>query len=131
RETPGSAHQTPNEKNRFPSGLTSQAVLSSSRIENGGQPTPAWADDWALTKPNRVASIPTPSANANTATRHWPWMILVLENVHEKTPNPKHQTPEKSQAPNPKFRSGAVVLELEIWSFSGVWSLVFGVFNPV
>jgi len=48
-----------------------------------------------------------------------------------KTPNPKHQAAEKSQAPNPKCRSGAVVLELEIWSFSGVWISVFGVFIPV
>jgi len=52
-------------------------------------------------------------------------------NTGMKTPNPKHQAPEKSQVPNPKCCSGAVVLELEIWSFSGVWSLVFGVFIPV
>jgi hypothetical protein len=42
--------------------------------------------------------------------------------------NPKSQTPEKFQAPNPKWRSDTAILELEIWSFFGVWSLVFGVF---
>src|SRR5437879_727155 len=44
-----------------------------------------------------------------------------------ETPNTKHQTPKKFQAPNPKRRSDTVRLELEIWSCSGVWSLVFGI----
>src|SRR5437762_3009864 len=48
-----------------------------------------------------------------------------------KTPNPKHQAPKKSQGPSPKRRFENAVLELEIWSFSGVWSLIFGVWNMV
>jgi hypothetical protein len=54
-----------------------------------------------------------------------------------KTPNTKHQAPEKHQAPNTKanHRGGfgawslelLCFLELGVWSFSGVWCLVFGV----
>jgi hypothetical protein len=50
------------------------------------------------------------------------------ERREDETPNSKHQAPEKFQAPNPKCRSDTAELELEIWSFFGVWSLVFGVF---
>jgi hypothetical protein len=45
-----------------------------------------------------------------------------------ETPNPKHQAPEKSQAPNSNDGRPASVLELEIWGFFGIWSLVFGAF---
>jgi hypothetical protein len=44
-----------------------------------------------------------------------------------KNPNTKLQTPKKSQSPNSKSRSDADGLVLEAWSFSGVWSLEFGV----
>jgi NADH:ubiquinone oxidoreductase subunit 5 (subunit L)/multisubunit Na+/H+ antiporter MnhA subunit len=40
----------------------------------------------------------------------------------DQTPNPKHQ------APNPKWRPDAAVLEFGNWGFFGDWSLVFGVF---
>src|SRR6266487_3734859 len=43
------------------------------------------------------------------------------------TPNPKHQTPEKSQTSNSKTGRRLAALELGTWSFFGVWSLVFGV----
>src|SRR2546422_3039345 len=45
-----------------------------------------------------------------------------------KIPNPKHQAPEKSQTSNSKTCRRLAALELGSWSFSGVWSLVFGVF---
>jgi hypothetical protein len=47
-----------------------------------------------------------------------------------KTPNPKHQAPEKLQAPNPKHRISRArrSLEFEFWRFSGFWILVFGIF---
>jgi hypothetical protein len=48
-----------------------------------------------------------------------------------KAPNTKHQTPKKSQYPNPNFSSDLGTLELGLWSLSGVWSLVFGVWNSV
>jgi len=48
-----------------------------------------------------------------------------------ETPNPKHQAPEKSQAPNPKRRLDTAILELGIWGLFGAWILVFGVFIPV
>src|SRR5437773_1853195 len=41
---------------------------------------------------------------------------------------PKHQAPEKSQASNSKPRCGGSRLEIEIWSFFGIWVLGFGVF---
>jgi outer membrane protein assembly factor BamB len=44
-----------------------------------------------------------------------------------KTPNTKHQTPKKSQIPNPNPPRDVGRFELGTWSFSGVWSLVFGV----
>jgi hypothetical protein len=44
----------------------------------------------------------------------------------DQTSNPKHQALEKSQAPSPKSRMDTAELELEIWSFFGVCSLVFG-----
>jgi hypothetical protein len=44
-----------------------------------------------------------------------------------KTPNTKIQAPKKSQCPNSNFSSDVGGFELEHWSFSGVWSLVFGV----
>src|SRR6266516_302458 len=47
-------------------------------------------------------------------------------NPEVQTPNTKLQTPKKSQAPNPNSARDVAVLELVIWSFSGVWSLVFG-----
>src|SRR5216683_341640 len=37
--------------------------------------------------------------------------------------NPKHQAPEKSQAPNSNDGRPASVLELEIWGFLGIWCL--------
>ena len=43
-----------------------------------------------------------------------------------ETPNPKHQAPDKSQAQNPNSARDVAALELVIWNFSGVWSLVFG-----
>jgi hypothetical protein len=43
-----------------------------------------------------------------------------------ETPNTKHQTPEKHQTPNTKAKRTRR-LELGVWSFSGVWCLVFGV----
>src|ERR1051325_270967 len=45
--------------------------------------------------------------------------------VGEK-PNSKLQTPEKHQTPNTKSQGGRS-LKLGVWSFSGVWCLVFGV----
>jgi hypothetical protein len=44
-----------------------------------------------------------------------------------KTPNTKIQAPKKSQFPNSNSSSDVGGLELEHWSFSGVWSLVFDV----
>jgi hypothetical protein len=41
-----------------------------------------------------------------------------------ETPNTKHQENTKLQTPK---RSGALSLEVEVWSFSGAWCLVFGV----
>ncbi|PWU11502.1 MAG: hypothetical protein C5B50_23240 [Verrucomicrobia bacterium] len=42
-----------------------------------------------------------------------------------QTPNTKHQTPEKHQAPNSNSRPQ--LLKVGDWSFFGVWCLVFGV----
>jgi hypothetical protein len=44
-----------------------------------------------------------------------------------KTPNTKIQTPRKSQCPNSNSFSDVGGFELELWSFSGVWSFVFDV----
>ena len=41
--------------------------------------------------------------------------------------NSKHQAPKKSQRPNSNSSSDVGDLELEHWSFSGVWSLLFDV----
>src|SRR5438874_13184624 len=46
-----------------------------------------------------------------------------------QTPNTKHQKNPKHQIP--KFLGRASFCRLEFWSFSGVWSLVFGVSNVV
>ncbi|PWU15371.1 MAG: C4-dicarboxylate ABC transporter substrate-binding protein [Verrucomicrobia bacterium] len=48
-------------------------------------------------------------------------------NTNKKTPNIKHQTPEKHQTPNLKT-PGRTVLAFDAWCFSGAWCLVFGVF---
>src|SRR2546430_1581463 len=42
-----------------------------------------------------------------------------------QTPSPKHQAPEKFQAPTPKD-VGSDWLEFEDWSFFGFWMLGFG-----
>jgi hypothetical protein len=45
-----------------------------------------------------------------------------------ETPNTKPQTPEKLQTPNSKIpQASSAFLVLGIWSFLGVWILVFGV----
>jgi CubicO group peptidase (beta-lactamase class C family) len=44
-----------------------------------------------------------------------------------KTPNTKIRAPQKSQCPNPNASSAVAAFELALWSFSGVWSLVFDV----
>jgi hypothetical protein len=44
------------------------------------------------------------------------------EVIQNKTP-----TSKKSQSPNPNSTRDLGALELETWSFSGVWNLVFGV----
>src|SRR5882724_12982439 len=46
----------------------------------------------------------------------------------DQTRNPKHQAPEKFQAPNPKCRIDTAELGFEILSFFGVGSLVLGAF---
>jgi hypothetical protein len=58
----------------------------------------------------------------------------VNENSNQQAPNPraktpitKIQTPKKSQCSNPNFSSDVGGFELEPWSFSGVWNLVFDV----
>src|SRR2546425_11570629 len=86
---------------------------------------------------------PIPSASVSTATAVKPgffssWRKANLRSfilrcvIYDwrtgETPNPKHQAPKKSQAPNPKWRSDAAGLELGIWSFIDAWILVFGVF---
>jgi len=48
-------------------------------------------------------------------------------NTGMKTPNTKIQAPKKSQCPNSNSCSDVGGFELEHWSFSGVWTLVFGV----
>ncbi|PWU21923.1 MAG: hypothetical protein C5B50_00595 [Verrucomicrobia bacterium] len=47
-------------------------------------------------------------------------------NTNRQTPNTKHQTPEKHQFSNTR-RTGRARLKLGVWSFFGVWCLVFGV----
>jgi len=47
-----------------------------------------------------------------------------------KTPKTKIQTPKKSQSPKPNTSRNVSALEFELWSFSGVWSLAFGVLPP-
>jgi hypothetical protein len=48
-----------------------------------------------------------------------------------KTPNTKHQTPEKLQAPSAKLQKPARSADGGVmfgsWRFVGVWCLVFGV----
>jgi hypothetical protein len=45
-----------------------------------------------------------------------------------ETPNTKPQTPEKLQTPSSKASVGdGWNLVFGVWSFSGVWCLVFGV----
>src|SRR5712671_5225305 len=64
--------------------------------------------------------------NAERNTKHQtPSSREVPESKHQK-PSSKHQRNPKFQAPNrgPRF-------ELGVWSFSGVWSLVFGVWDLV
>src|SRR6266545_4839480 len=52
----------------------------------------------------------------------------IRPNTGMKTPNTKVQTPEKSQSPNPNRRCEfGASWEVEIWCFSGVWTLGFGV----
>src|SRR5437867_1428150 len=44
--------------------------------------------------------------------------------------NSKLQAPSSRETPSSKLQTPAVlVLELEVWSFCGVWSLGFGVFH--
>src|SRR5439155_20683626 len=51
-----------------------------------------------------------------------------VPNTDTQTPKTMLQTPKKSQAPNPNSPRAVAALELGVWNFSGVWSLVFGVF---
>jgi hypothetical protein len=44
-------------------------------------------------------------------------------------PNTKHQTNTKLQASNHQRRAQGRIRWLEVWSFSRVWSFVFGVSN--
>src|SRR5438034_11476453 len=50
-----------------------------------------------------------------------------------EVPVSKHQKPSSKHQRNPKFKApnGGPRLELVAWSFSGVWSLVFGVWDLV
>jgi hypothetical protein len=41
----------------------------------------------------------------------------------------KLQAPEKHQTPNFNPRTVALPLELDVWNFSGAWSLEFGASN--
>jgi hypothetical protein len=46
-----------------------------------------------------------------------------------QTPNTKHQTPDKHQAPNTNSHAGrcwASGLKFDVWDLFGVWCLVFG-----
>jgi len=45
-----------------------------------------------------------------------------------QTPNNKHPTPKQPQIPNPNPPRDLGRFELGTWSFSGVWSLAFGLF---
>jgi hypothetical protein len=45
-----------------------------------------------------------------------------------KHPSTNLQAPEKLQAPNITARGVRLGLEVEVWSFSGCWSLVLGAF---
>jgi hypothetical protein len=47
-----------------------------------------------------------------------------------KHPSTKLQHPEKLQAPSSKLSGARSPLDVEVWSFSGAWMLVFGVFVP-
>src|ERR1051325_3310702 len=54
-------------------------------------------------------------------------MLIFTGHSLNETPNYKHQTPKKHQAPSSK-ESLRLKLELGVWSFSGAWFLVFGAF---
>jgi hypothetical protein len=47
-----------------------------------------------------------------------------------KAPRPKLQAPEKLQAPSTNI-GGSKFLEVEVWSFSGSWSLELGALSHV
>jgi hypothetical protein len=48
-----------------------------------------------------------------------------------KAPNSKHQHPENNQAPSFKRSGVRLLLDVEVWSFSGAWMLVLGAFASV
>jgi hypothetical protein len=101
--------------------------------------TPASVNErWSLATP---AGSETPSSKHQTPEKiqasnpkgrrtNFFWLILL---PHKCGVPPGYGTPhlcgseEVCRAPNPKWRRDVAALELGIWSFSGVWSLVFGV----
>src|SRR6266581_8465439 len=58
-------------------------------------------------------------------------MPLFMARICSKAPNSKLQAPEKFQAPSLQNAPRRSVLELEIWCFSGAWSLEFGAFSQL
>jgi hypothetical protein len=68
---------------------------------------------------------------------HWMWNVRRKPKHRGKTPNSKHQTPEKLQEPNFKHQieRGSWILKfgaslaLRAWSLVLLWSLEFGVWS--
>src|SRR5207247_3513278 len=61
----------------------------------------------------------------------WSVLSVVTGQWSGKAPNPKHQTPNKSQTPNSKHRISRARRSLEFgnWSFFGIWALVIGTWS--
>src|SRR5439155_19897048 len=81
----------------------------------------------------RTATPPRPSSMASSwcAAKVSCGLSKTDESSKNQAPitrdsNTKHQTPKKSQSPNPNSARDVAPLELGIWSFHpGVWILVF------
>jgi hypothetical protein len=49
--------------------------------------------------------------------------------LNVEAPNSNLHAPEKLQSPGSKGRTRAICLKVEVWSFSGGWSLELGIFS--
>jgi len=73
-------------------------------------------------------SVGRPWARSRDDRDHGPPLFSLWHEGREKTGNTKNQKPKTRKAPNTRSKPDRPVsLVLGLWSFSGVWCLVFGV----